>query len=268
MSETRIPIHPDALELARLLEPTWPETSARLWDSGAPLNAAPGQDPAAPAAPEATPAPAEATPEATPAAPSIDYDRIESLLGDRFQAMEQTIDSRLPAPAPTPQADPFDALTPLGYDDQERQALQGVLQPLFQGVLSQALGPLQQQNEQLQGQLQRLTTELDAGDLEERYPALQNQETYAPVAQEALQMAQQLGMQVQDPALVPPRLIEQAYLAQLGRERIASETPAPGANPGLEGAGGATPPPEQPDVATNIVNARGPRTQATQFWGA
>jgi hypothetical protein len=45
-------IHPDALELAGLLEPSWPAASARLRASGVPLNEfTPVAPPAAPAAP-------------------------------------------------------------------------------------------------------------------------------------------------------------------------------------------------------------------------
>lgn len=277
MSGLRTLIHPEVLELAGLLEADWPGRSARLWASGVPVNeATPGAAPAGVGAPAAEPAAAGAEPGGQPVTPEgapggVDYGRIESALEDRFARMEESLTQRLPAPvapAQPPAADPFaDTLGGLGYDDAEQHAMRGVLEPLFQGVLQQALGPIQQQNQELRQQLHTLTNELDAGEIEERYPALANQEVYAPVAQEALQTAQMLGLQVQDPSQVPARLIEQAYLARLGRERVASETPAGGGNPALEAAGGATPPAEEPDIAQSIVNARGPKTPGMAYWG-
>jgi hypothetical protein len=242
-----------------------------------------GNEPGGGAAPATTQgAPEGATSPGTTAAPEtaapegggFDYSRIESMLDQRFGQMDERVgglESRLPEPQapPEPQPqDPFGQLGELGYDDGEIQALQGVLAPLFQNVVQQAQAPLLQQLQMLQQGYAALNNELDAGDLVERYPALGTDEVYTPVAQQALQLAQSLGLQVQNPEEVPAPLVEQVYLAQLGRERVASETPAGGGNPGLETAGGATPPEPEPDLAKSIVAARGgQRTAASDFWG-
>lgn len=272
MSETRTPMLSDALELARLLEPTWPGAVERLRASGVPLNEV------TPAAPTATGEPAGAEPGGGPspagaesAAPGsepgggieVDYDRIEQMLESRFAEAFQE-----PEPQPEPGPDPYAPLAEAYDDPQQAQAAQGLLQQIIGGAVQQHLTPLQQQLEQERAARIALQNELDAGELEERYPALQQPETARAVEAEALQSARDLGMQVEHVGQVPARLIEMAYLAHVGRERIASETPAGGANPGLESASGATPPEPEPDVAQSIVNAHGQRTPAHQFWGA
>jgi hypothetical protein len=204
----------------------------------------------------------------------FDYDRIEQMLDSRFGQMDERVGGLEQHLAPQQQAppeqepDPFAPLADAGYAPEEIQQLQGVLSPLFQGVVQQAMQPLQQQNQQLAAQLAALTNDLDAGDLVDQYPALGTDEGWNRVAPEALALAQSLGLQVQRPEEVPARIIETVHLAQLGRERVASETPAGGGNPGLETAGGATPPEPPPDIAKSIVNARGgQKTPQGLFWG-
>lgn len=213
----------------------------------------------------------QAAPEGAPQGGGFDYDRIESMLDQRFQAQDERIgglEGRLPTPEAPPEPNPWQPLHEAGYEENEIAQFQQVLAPLFQNAIQQATAPLQQTIQQLQQGYAALNNELDAGDLVERYPALGTDEVYGPVAADAVKLAQSLGLQVQRPEEVPATLVEQVYLAQLGRERVASETPAGGGTPALETASGAAPPEQEPDIASQIVAARGgQRTNASNFWG-
>lgn len=189
---------------------------------------------------------------------------IEALLMDRFGQFEQQIgsslDQRFAALAPPePEVDPYaEALGSVYEDPAEREAVGQALQGVFQPLLEQATAPLMQE-------LSQLRAELDAGDLEARYPALQNPETAQQAMQAAAQLAQKAGL---DPAQYGrnPALIEAAFLMQAAQARAQSETPAGGTPVGLESAGGAATSEPGPNVAQQILAAGGPQTAARQVW--
>jgi hypothetical protein len=211
-------------------------------------------------APEATTSTTAAA--ETPAAQQASLDPgVVDMLTERFASMLAPIQERLPEPAAPVAPEPADPYA--DYDPEDREALQGLLGPLIEHHLN----PVMQRNEQLERQLRALTNDLDAGDVEQRWPALTNPEVGQRATADAVKLAQSLGIEVQDVRDVPAALIETAYLAGLGRERAATETPASGGNPELERAGGATPPEPEPDIAREIVNASGPKVPGGDFWG-
>ena len=178
---------------------------------------------------------------------------------DRLSAFDQGLDERISqaiqraqAPAPeTPEApDPYGQLDEL-YDDpaaaaEARQVLQSIVSSAIQQELQGAVGPLAQQFRQLR-------TELDVGELEERYPEIR---TDAKVAEAITSKAQQLAQRLGNPDLVyDSEILEMAYLASRAQRAAASEGPADGRNPAeLESAAGSAPGEQEPDWAKEIVS--------------
>lgn len=202
------------------------------------------------------PAESSASAESAPQAPEIDF----GPLMERFERLEQQLQ---PAEAnePEPEDDPYGALGELGYSEDETAATRDVLQQILGREVQQAVGPLQQE-------IQRLRSELDYGDLEERYPALATEEGASKVMEESRQAAADvarslgLGSEVAQQLAMSPAFMERVHLAQIGRERASQEQqPRPGAE--LEQPGGASPPEPEPDVNEAILGASNPGN----FWG-
>lgn len=209
---------------------------------------------------EAAPAPDTSAPAETaaPQAPEVDF----GPLMERFERIESRLPEPQPEGEPEPEADPYEGLSELGYSEEETAATRQVLEQIFGSQVQQAVGPLQQE-------IQRLRSELDYGDLEEKYPALATEEGAEKVMGESRQaaadIARQLGLPAQQAQqlAMSPRLMEFVHLAQIGRERAAQEKPAgqPGAE--LEQPGGASPPEPEPDVNEGILGVNG----SSDFWG-
>lgn len=204
-----------------------------------------------------TSAPAETTQEA---APGIDMSALADALSERFEPQFEQLRGAI-NPEPEPEvADPYVGLGELGYSDEETSMTRNVLEGIFEQKMTQAVGPLQQE-------INRLRSELDYGDLEERYPALATPEGAERVMSEsrqaAVDIARGLGLpaeQAQQLAM-SPKLMEFVHLAQIGRERAAQEQP-PRAGTELEQPGGASPPEPEPDVNDQILGAAPPKN----FW--
>lgn len=203
-------------------------------------------DPITAAEPAAETAPA-------PQAPPVDWGQLEDRLGPM-------LDQRLAALKPEPEPEPDIYENELGglYEDpnelaQARETLQNLVRAEASGLV-----------EPLQRQIAELTSSLDYGDLEAKYPGLQDPDVQQQVVAEAGKVFASVGGAQNAP--VPAALIEQAYLARIGRERAQSEAPAGGHATALESAGGAAPPMPEADIAQSIVNADGPRTPGRSFW--
>jgi hypothetical protein len=148
---------------------------------------------------------------------------------------------------------------PYAVGDMTDQQAQQYLGQLFQ----QQLAPVQQQMQQLTQQNQQLMqqhreAELDRGvaDLEQKYPALQDDKAADALVEHVQQLAQQGGR----PDLVgEPWFYELAYKAKLADERAAGETPAQ-PSPALESASGASLAGGEDDPRERIKNAGGPKS--------
>lgn len=145
-----------------------------------------------------------------------------------------------------PEFDP-DQATP---EERAEHLVAGILQRQLEqmGLDPQAI------TEQLQGVEQRIShgERMNAiADMEQQYPNLRGEQ-----AEQVLQAAEQYAEQgvFSDP--LDPRAIELAYLAGIGREAAASETPAgAGQVTTLEGAGAEAPGQPAPDIGAGIVGA-------------
>lgn len=148
--------------------------------------------------------------------------------------------------------DPYAQVDELYADDPEsaqqvREVLQGIIGNVLQQELGRTVGPLAQQFRQLR-------TELDIGELEERYPEIaRDPEVAGAIEQKARQLAERLG----NPDLVfDAEILEMAYLASRAQKAAAQEGPAGGGNPAeLESAAGSAPGEQEPDYAKEIVSA-------------
>ena len=216
---------------------------------------------------EAPQAPDTSAPEGTETTQQApDFSGLEQFLDQRFSAQQQHVQEQIQqalAPAePEPEAaDPYSGLGELGYSDEETQATRQVLQGILGQEIQNAVGPLQQE-------IRRLRSELDYGDLEDRYPNLATEEGAQKVMGESRQAAERiaqglgLGPEIAQQLAMSPQLMEFVHLAQIGRERAAQEQPAqPGAE--LEQPGGASPPEPEPDVNDLILGA----SPKNNFWG-
>jgi hypothetical protein len=151
---------------------------------------------------------------------------------------------------------------PYAVGDMTDQQAQQYLGQLFQ----QQLAPVQQQMQQLTQQNQQLMqqhreAELDRGvaDLEQKYPALQDDKAADALVEHVQQLAQQGGR----PDLVgEPWFYELAYKAKLADERAAGETPAQ-PSPALESASGASLAGGEDDPRERIKAAGG----KSSLWG-
>lgn len=176
-------------------------------------------DAPAPSAPEQAQAPAvQQAPE------PVTQDRLEQMLdgfsrriGTRLDGFEQ----RLPEPEPEPEQWDAPQFEPGDYTETGElspEASMRAMRDMMRQVVKDELAPMEQQRVQEQ-------RDTYADQLEQRYPALRDQATQEAVIEETVRFAEQLGR----PDLAgDPRLLEQMYLARLGRERTSSEAPMQG----------------------------------------
>lgn len=136
------------------------------------------------------------------------------------------------------------------------QAFQQLLDRAVQEKLDKTVGP-----ELEAGRQDRQQREIN--ELMTKYPALKEQDVAGPVVQAAQQFAYELAQRLGQPELADtlwrqPGVVEQMYLAEQARQTSGAEVPA-GANGGearLEGANGANPGADQPNLAEQIIQAR------------
>lgn len=208
--------------------------------------------------------PTEGTAEPTaPASPSIDFGPIM----DRFSQFESKLEALQPAaPAPEPEQDPYAELDNHYKDPSQAQEARRLLEQINEAASQKATQPLLEKIATLEQALNGLTTDLDFGDLEARYPRLAEDREYN---QSLLTEAEQFAQKVGQPGLANnASVIETLHLARMGKERAAAETAAGGVPTGLESAGGASPGAPAPNLAQSIVQAGGAPTDAQRFWGA
>jgi hypothetical protein len=192
--------------------------------------------------------------------PSVDFGPIL----DRFSQFESKLEALQPQPEPETAPDPYAELDNYYEDPAQSQDARRVLESILNPAIEQSTQALRDEIKALKGELSGLTTDLDLGDLEARYPRLADDREYnQALLQEAEQFAQQIG---QPDLARNARLIETLHLARVGKERAAAETPAGGVT-GLESAGGATPGQPAPNLAQSIVQAGGGNTPGRELWG-
>ncbi len=195
--------------------------------------------------------------EAAQSAPAFDMDALNS----RFDQYESKLDefrSALYEPDDEqdsePESSPFEGYEETGDPAVDAQRAQQAIQDLVDQQLQKQLGPIQEQQRALQ-------TELEIGDLEAQYPALQQQE----VAEATMARAQQVAAQAGNPELARnAAILKLAYLANEAEKRAASEAQVSGVPTGLEAGAGATPGPTEADLQSQIRNAGGVKNS---LWG-
>lgn len=172
---------------------------------------------------------------------------------ERLSAFDSRLDEfsqRLPAQEQQQAevVDPYAQVDEMYGEDPEAAA---EIRQVLEGIVGQAI---QQQMNPLAQQFRQLRTELDIGELEERYPEIREN---AEIAEQITQKAQQLAARLGKPDLVyDSEILEMAYLASRTQRAAAQEGPAGGGNPAeLESAAGSAPGEQEPDWAKEIVSA-------------
>lgn len=138
-------------------------------------------------------------------------------------------------------------ITPEEQQLDARQLVQAI-QAASQTQTQQALAPVMEQMQRLQG-------ELDAQALIKEFPELEDSAVASKAVEAATELAQQMGV----PQLGrSAALVRVAYLAAKAEGAAQSEVPAGGEHVGLESAaGGAGQAAQETDEAQRIVNAGG-----------
>jgi hypothetical protein len=257
-------IHPDARELAEILEPLWPGFTH---EPGTLVNESVGGAPAAEGGGEGEGGEGEGE-----TAEPLTRDYVDSAFDSRFEQLRGDLGQML---------DGFQGQGGDGYAEGQQEggepdygqmAQQLIDQAAEQGEMSpemleeyveartqDAVGRAMQQAlpqalEQAMAPINDRFLQQDADRLEETYPALAEPEMQSAVVQEAVQQAQLLG---QVELARNPKFIEQVYLAKCAREGTAA-VPASGEEAALEGAGASgARGQEDEDRAAAIVNAGG-----------
>lgn len=180
-------------------------------------------------------------------------------LGSRTERMEQQLSEFLTAQQPEEEGDDeFDLSSLFTSDDEpepeqqrgqlDPQALQALMDQRLQSALEERLGPVAQQ-------VQGMQVQLDAEALTARYPELADQAIAKPVVDAARSLAVEMG----NPDLAHNmKFVEAIYKAQKADRLAAGEVPVGGTQGfELERAGGAGPTAgDEPNIAERIIANR------------